>query len=620
MGLVLCITLIHFSASGQSLKGLSENQVIKKFRSSEFGFKKSTAAAVENTLPFFEDFSTSYVYPDPLKWEDSLAFINTSFPVDPMSVGVATMDAVDSDGNIYAINDFPVSSDKLTSKPFNLQAYANSEDTVILSFFYQSGGFGEAPEINDSLLLELYSPADDQWYGIWFAVKDTFTAFEQVIYSIPDTFCQEGFRFRFRNYTSMSANDVIGGKGALSNVDFWNIDYIMMNTESISKHQSINDISLADPPKYLLDFYEIIPWSHLNDAQSITRNMLHYTIRNLEKTGDSVNIGRSYYVKDLQSGFTEFAEQSYGKFGPNTLERRNDPFFTPFVNSGDHDEGILEVSAYLITPASQFKANDTARTYLNFKDYYAYDDGIPEYGFGISGESTNGAMLAYRFRVYKQDTLSAIDIFFNNTRDQYTAGEKFHLCVWEDENGKPGEMIYISPETFTPEHKGFLDPVRYPVNSDVDMIIEDSVLYVGWMQLTEEFLNVGYDVNRNSRDKIFVNITGEWFNPGTSILPGSLMIRPVFGSKAVVTHTAEYDESDADIIIFPNPAKDLLHILGENPLINRAILYDGLGRPVYSADDASFPIDVSVFPSGIYYLRIRWTDGSSISKKIIISH
>lgn len=619
IGFALCIALIHLNISGQSLKGLSENQVIKKFKSVHSLVKKSTTAET-NTLPFFEDFSTSDVLPDPLKWEDNLAFINTSFPVDPISIRVATLDAIDAEGNVYATGDYPVSSDTLTTWPFNLQPYATTDDTVILSFFYQSGGYGEAPEVNDSLLLEFYSPADDYWHTVWYAVQDTFTVFEQVIYTIPKSFYQDGFRFRFRNYTSMSVNDVIGGAGALSNVDFWNIDYIMMNTEPLSTHQSIDDISLVDPPKYLLDFYEIIPWSHLNDAQSITRNLLRYVIRNLELTGDSVNVGRSYYVRDLQSGFLEYAEQSYGKFGPNTLERRNDPFFTPFTNPGGYDEGLLEVTAYLITPATQYKYNDTAKTLLHFQDYYAYDDGIPEYGFGISGESTNGALLAYRYRTYKTDTLRAVDIFFNKTRNDFTADKKFHICVWDDSDGQPGEMIYISPEELTPEHDEFLKPVRYPINSGTDLIIEDSVVYVGWKQLTDEFLNVGYDVNRNSLEKIFVNITGDWFTPGASIIPGSLMIRPVFGSESIVTHTTEYDVTHPEIMMYPNPVSNLLYIFSNNRSLDRIILYDGLGRPVYSGYGESVPIDVSGFPPGMYFVRVLFKGSSTTSKKIIISH
>ena len=33
--------------------------------------------------------------------------------------------------------------------------------------------------------------------------------------------------------------------------------------------------------------------------------------------------------------------------------------------------------SYLITPANQVKTNDTSRIVLNFRNYYAYDDGSP---------------------------------------------------------------------------------------------------------------------------------------------------------------------------------------------------------------------------------------------------
>ncbi len=87
---------------------------------------------------------------------------------------------------------------------------------------------------------------------------------------------------------------------------------------------------------------------------------------------------------------------------------------------------------------------------MNFRNYYAYDDGSPEYGFGISGESTAGALLACRFRVYQPDTLRALQMLFNKTRNHANADLGFQLCVWKDEGGLPGELLYMSPETFTP--------------------------------------------------------------------------------------------------------------------------------------------------------------------------
>jgi len=122
--------------SAQSLTGLPENLLIKKHLAATKQLK-STASEVSLNLPFFEDFTDSEVFPDPLKWADSDAFINASFPSDPVSYNVATLDAIDMYGNVYAINDQPVSSDKLTSCPFNLGMYEGGENTIILSFFYQ---------------------------------------------------------------------------------------------------------------------------------------------------------------------------------------------------------------------------------------------------------------------------------------------------------------------------------------------------------------------------------------------------------------------------------------------------------------------------------------------------
>jgi len=41
------------------------------------------------------------------------------------------------------------------------------------------------------------------------------------------------------------------------------------------------------------------------------------------------------------------------------------------------------------------KQNDTASIILNFTDNYAYDDGTPEFGFGIPAPSTEGALLPF---------------------------------------------------------------------------------------------------------------------------------------------------------------------------------------------------------------------------------
>ena len=619
IGCLLMITALA-GMNAQSLQGLVENPVIKRYLSLHPYRLKAATEVTILSLPFFEDFTSSDVFPDPVKWSDSYAFINNSFALEPASFGVATLDAIDENGDIYAINDLPISSDKLTSMSFDLSGYTTPSDTVFLSFFYQAGGKGEAPERQDSLLLEFYSPLADVWNTVWYAVSDTLTPFLQVIMAVPDAYHQLGFRFRFRNYTSMSANEVKGGNGALSNVDCWNIDYIMLNTIPRTEHQSVSDITMADQPRELMDFYEAVPWLHLNDAQSITRNTLHYVIRNLEQ-GDTINLGRSYYVKNLATGEREDYEKYFGKFPPAAIESRNDPFYAPFTRGDNSTTGRLEVGAYLVTPAEQYKQNDTSKTLLVFKDYYAFDDGTPEYGFGISGESTAGALLACRFRIFTTDTLAAVDMLFNKTRNDYNADLSFHICVWADQGGLPGELLYMSEETCYPgSESGMPEFNRYRIVAEPGLVITDTIVYVGWKQVSEEFLNLGYDVNRNNLSRTFVNISGEWFNPGNSLIPGSLMIRPVFGSRNVITGTPEIPDSGTEILVYPNPASEKVYFQSGNIRIVSLKVVDLCGKMLSSTSNPGSSLDVSLLPPGLYFIQIDGNDGNTITRKIVIRH
>jgi hypothetical protein len=147
----LCLQA-YVGVAGQEVRGLTENPVIKEYLRHRPAVLKSAKAADTLNLPFFEDFSTSSVVPDPSKWTDASVFVNNSFGLDPISIGVATLDAIDANGELYSTNNLPVSSDKLTSLPFDLSQYRISKEPVTLSFFYQPGGKGEVPEKTDSLI------------------------------------------------------------------------------------------------------------------------------------------------------------------------------------------------------------------------------------------------------------------------------------------------------------------------------------------------------------------------------------------------------------------------------------------------------------------------------------
>jgi hypothetical protein len=613
------VLIFPFSgARGQHLIGLTENQEIKKAFLEHFSREKSASDAVSLELPFFDDFSTLKVYPDQLKWDGITAFVNSSFPDLPPSIGVATLDAIDETGEVYAINDKVTPSDTLASLPINLIPYKNTEAQVLLSFFYQAGGKGEVPDPQDSLVVEYFSPQSDEWIWAWKASADSAGPFRQEILTVPRSFYEDGFRFRFRNYTSMSANEVKGKFGALSNVDQWHIDYIMLDTLPRESHVSINDIAFVDPLKDLLFEYTTVPWNHVDYAQSIGRNQVRYVVRNFHPT-KTANIERSYRVRNVLTQEISNYEILAGDIDPNSLWIRNDPFNHSFSYE-PAPYGQFEVTAYITTLASQYLGNDTVKYTQLFRDTYAYDDGTAEFGFGISGESTTGAMIACRFPIFREDTIRGIDIFFNKTRNNYTASLYFKVCIWKNKNGKPGDTLFVSQDDFTPDNSlGLLNFIRYRLPLSHEIIVKDTI-FVGIQQLQEDFLNIGYDVSHDNRKNLFVSITGSWYSVDDLDPAGTLMMRPVFSTQEHATGIATMASGPGILEVYPNPASEQLYVRvpealsGENGTL---FIFDITGRQTFT-ENLSHSIYIGHLKPGIYLIKLVMQSGQVLVSRFIV--
>ena len=69
---------------------------------------------------------------------------------------------------------------------------------------------------------------------------------------------------------------------------------------------------------------------------------------------------------------------------------------------------------------------------------YAYDDGIPELGFGVRPA---GGKFAVRFDLAEYDTIQGVQLLFNHTLND--ANDKyFDIVIWKDENGRPSDEVY----------------------------------------------------------------------------------------------------------------------------------------------------------------------------------
>ena len=158
---VLWLAAIPAMRAQEALTGLPSNVVIQQKILEEKNNPnlKSFLATPLLTLPFFDDFTTSRVFPDAHRWVEKATFVNNSFGYLPPNQWVATFDALDSTGNIYSTAvSVPFKADRLTSQPIRLDSTFSPvpekltpADSLYLSFYYQPQGTGDAPEPGDSL-------------------------------------------------------------------------------------------------------------------------------------------------------------------------------------------------------------------------------------------------------------------------------------------------------------------------------------------------------------------------------------------------------------------------------------------------------------------------------------
>lgn len=631
--ILILLLLLCPGLNAQKVIPLRENSTIKKYLQENKSLKKSTSKNGTGPdtlmLPFFDDFSKIMVFPDPSRWTDRDAFINATFPVEPVTYGVATLDAIDSEGNIYNVGNNPAPGDYLTSYPLYLSAYGHGTDTVYLSFFYQAKGNGEGPEPKDSLVVELHSPKDTAWIRIWSTPGIPEGPFQRQIITIPDTLCQDGFQFRFMNYVSMSEKDTKSGLGALGNFDIWNIDYVRLDNESMESHQHVYDISIIYPLKSSFIDYQAIPWDHVDSgAFNNKRAFIPITIRTNDKPPgslDTISIGRGYYLKNGKTGnyiISPFLEGSEEMWFDSVYLRED--AFSPLIKYDGSDYGIIETGAFLNGTNDIHKTNDTVTRIEYFRNYYAYDDGTSERGFGNPGPVGGfGSIILVHYQIYRTDSLRAIDIYFNETRDHYTDNLGFQVCVFDFDpvDTLPVNLLYVSDE----EHLYYPHTAEKP--GQFLRIILDSALFirndicVGIIQRTNEFINIGYDVNDKHKNQIFVNNYGYWESLGSSSdEDGSLMIRPVMSRMPVALGIKEVNNNPLlKLILAPNPASEYISLRLENlnQQIRQISIYDATGKIISQYQDNRMLIDISELNSGIYIIKVDMEKGVSLTGRFI---
>jgi hypothetical protein len=594
--LILLNVLLATTQGQEVISGLQSNyRIVSKNKT--YRSPKSLASADTLLLPFFDDFSGHSIFPDSSKWKDNYVFINNTYSDKQITAGVATFDALDNSGRMYSTASAAgFRADQLTSQSINLKY--NGSDNVWFSFFYQAGGLSDPPESGDSLTLQFFAPVENKWYSVWKAEGSHDQRFKPAIIRVDNNrFLQKGFQFRFVNYASLSPN--LSDPSMVGNCDIWNIDYVVLDKNRNAADTVFADVAYTLPLRSLLKNHEAMPWKQFKQVylQEMGSSIsVHY------RNNDTItrNVTRNFEIWDVyRNAQAHFFSAGATNIGPlTTVDYKASLVYT--YNTTNEDSALFRVTASLKTDNFDPKGNDTLIFYQVFQNYFAFDDGSSEGGYGINGLGSRNAMVAYRFVSFLPDTLRAVRICFN---DSYLDANKreFDLVVWDNNNGLPGNIIYTREQVMVEQGTGINGFYTYTIPEGV---IVNGTFYVGWRQRSESFLNVGYDVNSPHAGKQFFWLNGAW---SQSQVSGSIMIRPVLGSPLKITSVKETSYKNKNKLNFwPNPAKDYINIdTGDSQLNGSAYIKitDLSGHDLINIP-YSERVDISSLHDGMYIVVI----------------
>ncbi|MCB0515813.1 MAG: T9SS type A sorting domain-containing protein [Chitinophagales bacterium] len=619
---------------------------------------------------FSDDFSEGFsypssksYYPNAQHWADNRqAYVNATMPVNPVNIGVATLDGLNEYGLPYLVSDTlnTGSADTLMSRPVcDMTDYTNSNN-LFLSFFYEPQGLGDIPNAPDSLLVEMRDNVGE-WHKVWWhdgnqlqTLVDTFTLVNlPVSDDILDdgvTFFYDDFQFRFRSKATITGFN-----------DHWHLDYIRIGEDSITQG-SLNDVAFVYNAPGFLQRYAAMPWNQFVNYQATEYNpIMQFTLRNNSQQAQG-GIQLSARTSDLCNQ-TVFKDSIYRTapllqpFETYVVNEKEGTFPVTYLKRGIVFEDTYPYDKDIIIATDYYFDDNIGTTQLHnlvqhqiFSNYFAYDDGTAEKAYGLQGES---AELAYKFYLNEPAVLKGVMIYFTDIVGDLDEN-RFEFRVWDminetNNDTLPNESLLFADEDvsfrlFEDERNAF---VSYKFNEPVPV---DSVFYVGFRQLDEEPLNIGFDVNslgldtlyfevidsittandtirhidtlvtplNLGRKNLFYNVDGSWRE---SAYFGSLMMRPIidYDYNIEYTGTPVLDAAgETNFSVFPNPTNGKIFVVQKQNLHQayQARVYNVNGQIVQQNDSSPQQLDISELAAGIYFLEI-YTDEQQAHFKII---
>ncbi len=452
------------------------------------------------------------------------------------------------------------------------------------------------------------------WQKVWYAEgmklsefkESTGRDFVQVMIPVLDSlWFNPEFQFRFYNYASISDEIIPTWK---SNVDQWNVDYIYLNYNRSAGDTTYRKLTFSQRAPSFLSDYQSMPYrQYRSDPTNSIRQQFDMYIANLDNVEH--NTAYEYRVNQVAGDYAYRYNGGSCNLSPFYLSGFQQcvgcgsahacpPVQALFNIDMSRDTTSYIIKHFISDSSDQNTIVDSVIYHQGFYNYYAYDDGTPELGYGLVPA---GAELAYQFTVSLPDTLQGVQMYFNKTLNN--ANELyFMLRVWNDNNGKPGEMIYEQENEKVAWADGLYHFTPYMLDEPV---IVSGTFYVGWEQYTQDNLNIGFDTNNDEHERIFYNTNDEWYN---SSFAGALMMRPIVGSDLVLG--SEFIENTAPsrtLHLYPNPASNrvnLTHPDLQRDDVVQISLFNLYGAEVRHHNSTDHFLDVEDLPRGMYIVKV----------------
>ncbi len=607
----ILFSFLFFSASAQEeLVSFKFHPRMNRITNEAFQQKKANTRLATLSLPFFDDFYQNEIYPNPALWQDNFVFINTTYPKETITVGVATFDGTDANGRPYdssanATLSFP--ADKLTSNPIDL-AGLSADSNVYLSFYYLRGDFGETPTAPNDLITVQFLDTLGNWNIVWQKTPDAILKMRQVFLKVDSQYLNANFQFRFQTFGNITgANDT------------WHIDYVKLDkNRDTAAERNIREMAYEFLPPSLLKKYYVMPY-HQFDSTDLADTVNLYIRNNFFKIVDC----QDFYTATDVATANNLASFTGPSINLDTLTINK--FQYPKFNIPENltgDTVVVKVDYNFFTSSeagepAKVLANNAVTHHQVFSNYYAYDDATPERGYWV--RDLDLAKMAVKYGIKNPDTLQAIKlqifpVVVNN------ALATFSICVWKNFNRRAiysdNDLVYkqsglkisnLIKEFGTDTLNGFYyAPIRqqYVVNGASYPLIVQDTFAVGLIVDNKNSLTIGYDRNNNrSQYNFYVDVFTKWTE---STEEGTMMINPVVGKRLpdYLTPVKENVIKNYEVKIYPNPARDQLFIEG---IKDRSLIeIYALNGSLIKQDELSQSnyISINELPTATYVIKI----------------